>query len=384
MGALVRNARALAARAGVPLLPMVKGDAYGLGAVAVTGALEALRPWGYGVATVEEGQELRAAGIERPLLVFTPIMAGEIAATREARLTPALGRPEMIAAWSEATANAPWHLAIDTGMGRSGVRWDAVAEMAAMLAASPPEGACTHFFAADSDDGSVERQTLRFVAALQSLAARPAVLHAENSAAIERLSASSMWTVARPGVFLYGVGSRQPSGAGDARTRVDERAERGGPAAVSETMVPEAVVALRARVVDIRAIDAGDTVSYGGTYRAPRARRIATVPVGYADGYRRAFGNIGRALLHGHQVAVVGVVTMDMTMLDVSDVPCAIGDVVTLLGPGPRSASPAADAARDATIDLVGAAESAELSPYELLTGLRLRLPRVHLGMPDA
>lgn len=385
LGALVRNARSLGTHAGVPLLPMVKADAYGLGAVAVARALEAVRPWGYGVATIEEGAELRAAGIERPIIIFTPILPGEIAATHAARLTPALGRAEMITAWARGTAGAPWHSAIDTGMGRSGARWDGVAAMASSLAAFPPQGACTHFSAADRDDGSLERQTLRFVTALDALPARPPVLHAENSAAIERLGARSMWTVVRPGLFLYGVGSCEPGSARAHQADGDTRHEGNAPpTAHGEMMAPEPVVAMRARVVDVRTIEAGDTVSYWGTYRAEGTRRIATVPVGYADGYRRAFGNIGHAILRGCRVAVVGVVTMDMTMLDVSDVVCAIGDVVTLLGPAPGAAQPGTDPVPAASIDLSDAARSAGLSPYELLTGLRLRLPRVHVGVPDA
>jgi alanine racemase len=124
---------------------------------------------------------------------------------------------------------------------------------------------------------------------------------------------------------------------------------------------------MRARIVELRTIARGDTVGYGATWRAPGTRRIATVPVGYADGYRRALGNRGIALLGGRRIHVVGGVTMDMTMLDVTDTDAALGDVVTMLG-------------RDGG-DVVTAAELAalgELSPYELLTGLRERLPRVH------
>jgi alanine racemase len=132
-------------------------------------------------------------------------------------------------------------------------------------------------------------------------------------------------------------------------------------------LVPEPVAALRARIVEIRTVSEGDTVSYGATWRATGTRRIATVPVGYADGYRRALGNRGVALLGGQRINVAGRVTMDMTMLDVTDTDAALGDVVTLLG-------------RDGD-DVVTVSELAELgdvSPYELLTGLRTRLPRVH------
>lgn len=380
-------------RARVPVMPMVKADAYGLGAVPVARALESLAPWGYGVATVDEGAELRAAGIERPILVFTPILPADMESAHTARLTPVLGGEDAITAWDRVTAGSPWHLMIDTGMSRSGVSWDAIGALRTVLAAAPPAGACTHFLAADRADGSHERQVVRFNSALAALPRRPGVLHAENSPAIERLADASPWTVARPGVFLYGVASRRP--APSERASIGERDQPHETPAVTTPsdpadaiLVPEAVVALRGRVVDLRTIEAGETVSYGGTFRADSRRRIATVPVGYADGYRRAFGNRAHALVHGQLVAVVGVVTMDMTMLDVTDVSCVIGDQVTLLGPermGEEPGSPA-DVTRPATsaIDLVAAAGAAGLSPYEVLTGLRLRLPRVYVGAPAA
>jgi alanine racemase len=121
-------------------------------------------------------------------------------------------------------------------------------------------------------------------------------------------------------------------------------------------------------VVDLRELRAGDTVSYGATWRAPGPRRIATVAAGYADGYRRALAAHGVALLDGREVPVAGLVTMDMTMLDVTGVPCAVGDVATLLG---RDG--------DRVLTVADVAGRGDLSPYELLAGLRLRLPHVHL-----
>ena len=128
-------------------------------------------------------------------------------------------------------------------------------------------------------------------------------------------------------------------------------------------------------------------MSYGGTYTAHEPARIATVPVGYGDGYRRAFGNVGAALVRGHRVPVVGMVTMDMTLLDVTGIACETGDIVTLLGRAPATVLAPMPARRPSTVppaprpvvDLVGAAHGAGLSPYELLTGLRLRLPRVYV-----
>jgi alanine racemase len=367
LDALVRNGRMAAARGGVPLLAMVKADAYGLGAVPVSQALEALNPWGFGVATVEEGGELRDAGVARPIVVFTPILPEDVPAAHAARLIPAIGDPRMIRAWSRATGNAPWHLAIDTGMSRSGVRWDAVGGLGTDLVAASPAGACTHLLASHIADDSIDCQLARFTSAVDALPSRPPLLHAENSLGIQRLNRPSIWGVVRPGIFLYGVRvSPAPvDGPGDVRPGGDQ-----------SPMVPEPVVAVRARIVELRTIKAGETVSYGGTYRAEAERRIATVAVGYADGYRRAFSSIGRALLHGHRVSVVGVVTMDMTMFDVTGVACDVGDVVTLIGPDPASGP---DAKEDC-IDLDTAARAAHLLAYELLTGLRQRLPRVYVG----
>jgi alanine racemase len=361
LGALVRNGAAIAARAGVPILPMVKADGYGLGAVPVARALERLDPWGYGVATTDEGAELRAAGIAGRILVFTPMLGADIAQARDARLTPLLGSRAMIAAWVAATANAAWHLAIDTGMGRSGVRWNAVDQLRDVLRVSPPAGACTHFHSADRDDGTRQVQLDRFAAAMDAVPVRPPILHTENSAAIERLDRPSAWTFVRPGVFLYGVASRFASAEADP-----------GSAAA---LVSEPVVSIHARIVDLRTIGSGETVSYGGTFTARAQTRIATVPAGYGDGYRRAFSNVGQAILRGHRVPVVGMVTMDMTLLDVTGIECQTGDIVTLLGPAPATLP---GAPREA-IDLVGSALDAGLSPYEVLTGLRLRLPRVYV-----
>ena len=340
LGAIRRNAALLATR-GARLLPMVKADAYGLGAVPVARALAALDPWGFGVATVDEGIELRDAGITHPIVIFTPLVPDDLGAAREARLTPTLGHAREIAAWRAAGGGA-WHLAIDTGMSRAGVRWDAVDALYDALAACPPEGACTHYHSAQLDDGTLAEQAERFALALAALPARPALVHAENSAALARADRSP-WTLARPGIFLYGVGSGAP-------------------------LRPEPVVRLRARVVDVRAVHAGESVSYDATWRADGDRRIATLAIGYADGYRRALSARGVALLHGVRVPVAGLVTMDMTMLDVTGVPCAPGDVATLVGSDGR-----------AGLDVESVARAGALSPYELLTGLRGRLPRVYV-----
>jgi alanine racemase len=342
LGALQQNAAALAEHARARLLPMIKADAYGLGAIPVARVLEPLEPWGYGVATIREGLELRAAGITRPVVVFTPLAIEELADVRAAELTPSMSRAESIARW-RADGGGPWHLAIDTGMSRAGVRWDEIEELHAAIAECPPEGAYTHFHSAELNDGSHVMQERRFREAVAALPHRPRLLHAENSAALARRDRSA-WDCVRPGIFLYGVGS--------------------GEAAMLE---PRPVVHVHARIVDLRRLRNGDTVSYQATYRAVGDRRIATLGIGYADGYPRALSNRGCALVGKRRVCVAGIVTMDMTMVDVTDAPCALGDVATVIGDD-----------GDARLDVASVARTADMSPYELLTGLRSRISRVY------
>ncbi len=342
LGALKHNARLMADRAQVPLVPMIKADAYGLGAVAVARALESLHPWGYGVATLEEGEELRAAGIDRHILVLTPILPWDFDGVRAARLTPVLGEPAAISQWHGGGGGA-WHLGIDTGMHRAGLPWWRIAEVLPVVGEHPPEGACTHFHSADQNDGTIQLQQQRFREAIDALPRRPRFLHAENSPGVERQSPSP-WDLARPGVFLYGVGGADGS-----------------------AVLPAPVASIRGRIVSLRDVPDGETVSYAATYRAHGRRRIATVALGYADGYRRALSNRGTALVHGRRVAVAGLVTMDMTMLDVTDVECNVGDVATLLGQD-----------GDELLDVNEVARTADMSPYEFLTGLRQRLPHLY------
>ena len=200
--ALVNNARALGKHARVPLLPMVKADAYGLGVVPVVKSLEALDPWGYGVATIAEGEDIRAAGITRPILVTTPSepTAKALKAAHTAKLTPSLGDGTAIRVWMM-LGGRDWHLSIDTGMNRSGIRFDEVGTLADELKSCPPVGAFTHFHSSESNDGSMELQTQRFRDAVAALPAKPALLHTENSAAIVR-GGASQWSFVRPGVCL--------------------------------------------------------------------------------------------------------------------------------------------------------------------------------------
>jgi alanine racemase len=311
-----------------------------LGAIPVARALEPLEPWGYGVATIFEGLELRAAGITRPLVLFTPLHDDELLTAREAGITPSLSRAQSIDRWRIEGGGA-WHLAVDTGMSRAGARWDEVGALRDAMARCPPEGAYTHFHSAERNDGSLDEQEKRFRHALATLPEPPKILHAENSAAVARRG-GSRWGSVRPGIFLYGVGTAEGA-----------------------LIDPEPVVHVRARVIDLRRIRDGETVSYEATYRAVGDRQIATLGIGYADGYPRSLSNRGSAILGDRRVGVAGIVTMDMTMVDVTGVPCALGDVATVIG-------------GDAALNVAAVARAAEMSPYELLTGLRGRLSRVY------
>jgi alanine racemase len=346
LGALQRNGAALARRAGVPLLPMIKADAYGLGAEAAVRALDPLEPWGYGVASVAEGEELRGFDVKRPIVVFTPLLDAELPRLRAAKLTPTLGFAAEIDAWGRSGGGA-WHLAIDTGMSRAGIPWREISGIVDAAGRMTPQGAFTHFHSAELDDATVEEQEQRFRAAIAALQSRPRLLHTDNSAAIAR-RARSEWDLVRPGIFLYGVGSGQGA-----------------------ALQPEPVVNLRAPIVEIRHLEQGDTVSYDATLRVERRSRIATLAVGYADGYPRSLSGVGSALIGNALAPIAGRVTMDMTMLDVTTIPCEIGDVATLIGRSDNT-----------LLSVERVADDAKMSPYELLTGLRSRADRVYVEAP--
>jgi alanine racemase len=337
LGALAANARRVADVSRARLLPMVKANGYGLGAVLAARALEPLEPWGYGVATPEEGAELRAAGIVRRILLATPAPPGWFAALRRDAVTPVLGDVAAIAAWISANPDRPFHVGIDTGMSRAGLSHDdpAMLEAARSLlsAASGYEGACTHFHSAEGDAAATGVQWERFGRAVEALGTRPLLVHAANSAAALQGTRYAADMV-RPGIFLYGG--------------------RAGPADA------EPVAALRARVIAVRRIPAGESVSYGGTWRAQSDTTIATVAAGYADGLHRSLGNRGMAELNGRRVPIRGSVTMDMTMLEAGD-DVRIGDVATFYG---------------GAITLDEQAAAAGTVSYELLTAIGRRVER--------
>jgi len=341
--AVAENARTAARVAGARLLPVVKANAYGVGAVAVSKALEALDPWGYGVATVDEGTELRAAGIARPVVVFMPVQPTLFDQFDRFQLTPVLGDADAIVQWT-ARGQRAFHLEIDTGMGRSGIRWDEMARVRGVVDTPSLEGCYTQFHSAERSDGSIERQAERFLEAVGQLPRRPALLHVANSAAAMR-GPRYGFDLIRPGVFLYG-GSPGPG-----------------------LPMPRPVVTLRARVLAVRRVAAGESVSYGALWTASTATRVATLGIGYADGVRRSLGVSGRGsvLLAGARCPIVGAVTMDLTMVEIGDRPVVVGDVATLIGEGGGSC-----------ITLEEYAAWGDELHREVLTSLGPRLPRIY------
>ncbi|HTT67011.1 MAG TPA: alanine racemase [Gemmatimonadales bacterium] len=342
LGAVVANARTIAARArGSRLLPIVKADAYGLGAVPVARALEAVDPWGFAVATAHEGRELREAGITRPILVMGPQSHALDLVARHG-LTPALGSVEQICAWLDLAPGRPFHVEVDTGMARWGLPWQAFgAEAARFRDAAGFEGVFTHFHSPAEAPASVAEQWRRFQSALATLERRPPLVHAANSAAILDFPGTAADLV-RPGIFLYG-----------------------GRAGAHE---PRRVVEWRARVLATRWLEPGETVSYGATWRAPAGARtcIATIAAGYADGVPRALSNAGTALVEGRRLPFAGRVTMDFTMVAAPEAPAA-GAIATLIG---------SDGA--AAVELDEFAAAAGTISYEILTGLGRRVTRVY------
>lgn len=354
--ALRRNLRRVGAAVGerARLLPMVKADAYGLGAGRAVHTLEAESPWGYGVATVEEGRALRQLGVGRPILVVAPLPPGSYADVLAYDLTPTLSDLAGVEALQRAAHGrpAPFHVEVDTGMGRAGFDWGQVEAWGPVVlggghAGLRLEGCFTHFHSADEGDATPTRvQWERFRAALETLVGLGAppdlIVHACNSAGALRFPEYAADAV-RPGIFLYGG--------------------RVGPGAPE----PDPVVQIRARVVHVREAAPGSTVGYGATHTASGPERWATLGIGYGDGLPRALGNRGAALLGGVRVPVRGRISMDMTVVDITGMPAVRpGDVATLLG---------RDGPEEITLEEI--AGHAGTIGYEILTGLRARLPRI-------
>ena len=331
---------------------MVKANAYGLGVRGAVAALETGEPGGYGVATVEEGLELRALGVGRPVWVMTPPPIPALPDALDGGLTLCLSDLESLRALAAETrrraSRATFHVEVDTGMGRAGLHWRSAAawgrEVAALAASPLRWGGCyTHFHSADEGAATIDRQWARLREAAGRLPLPPdAWLHACNSAAVLRRPQYAASAV-RPGLFLYG-GASAP-----------------------DLPRPAPVASVRARITLVRQVPAGSSLGYGATHVARVSERWATVAIGYGDGLPRALGNRGSGLVRGQRVPVIGRTSMDVTVVDITRARDARpGDIVTFIG---------CDGDQEITVEEV--AGHADTINYEILTGFTSRLPRI-------
>lgn len=359
--ALEHNLATICARLepGTRTMAVVKADAYGHGAVGVGRALAAAGVDWIGVALLEEGAELRRAGIEVPILVLGTARPAKIALYRRYRLVPTVSSLAELALWRDWTAGhahlQPVHLKVNTGMGRLGVAMEEVPLALEILRGTPTldlAGLLSHF--GDADDLASPRNDLqagRFdeVLALLTAEERGRIeIHMANSAA-SLYRPQSRFTLVRLGIAVYGV----------------DPAERPGEPSHPEAAGLRPVMSVRARIVQLREVPAGTPLSYGGRTVTRRRSRIAVVPVGYADGYGWRLTGKAEALVRGRRVPLAGSVTMDMTLLDVTDTGAELGEEVVLLGRQGSEEIPALELATHAgTIS------------WEILCHLGLRLPR--------
>lgn len=356
---LVSNLDHLRQRLGpnVGLLPVVKADAYGHGAVAVAARLAREGVTGFAVALAEEGLELRRAGIRESILLLGVLAPGQVALALEHDLTPTVFEPTLLERLDQAARERGRplrvHVKVDTGMARIGFPPDEHAGLARRLAQARGleiAGVFTHFARADEPEApETARQIERLDAFLARLSAEgldPGIVHASGSAGI--LAHPAGWkAVARPGLALYGITPGKTGPWPDLRP----------------------VLSLETEVVQVKELAAGSPVGYGATWRAERPSRIATVAIGYADGLPRVLGNRGRALLDGGIARFAGRLSMDMTTLDVTGIQgVEVGAPVTLIGERGGSALPASEiAALAGTI------------AYEILCAIGPRVPRVYV-----
>jgi alanine racemase len=355
------------------LMAAVKGNGYGHGAVKIAQTAIANGADALGVARIEEGLELRQAGLDAPILIFGYTPPSLTTRLIDHALTQTVYTLDTARALSAAAQGlgqtVKVHLKVDTGMGRLGLLPDSGRSSSSDITASGQaieevlqihqlpglklEGVFTHFASADSADKTFAHRQLsrftRFIAELEKAGVDGVILHAANSAAIIDLPESHLDMV-RPGIALYGLHPSDEIG----QDKID--------------LIP--AMTLKARIIHLKPVAAGFKVSYGSTYTTPAPTTIATVPVGYADGYSRLLSNRGQMLVHGRRAPIVGRVCMDLTMLDVGHIAdVRLEDEVVVFGRQGKTALSADQVA--ALIDTIN---------YEIVAALTARVPRIYKG----
>ena len=361
LGAIANNTRRIKSLVGdrVQVLASIKADAYGHGAVKVARTVLHNGASRLGVATLSEVTPLREAGITAPILIFGYVPPWQMREAVRQQATITIYTLEAAKALSQTAValdkTVPVHMKVDTGMGRLGMRFERVEEIVALvrsikaLSGLDVEGIYTHFAMADSSDKTYTFMQLeRFSQVLQALDAeglRPPLIHAANSAATLSVP-EAHFDMVRPGIALYGL---DPS---------------------HEVRVPEgfrAALSFKTQVAQVKLVPEGECIGYGCTYTTERPTIVATLPLGYADGFRRAPSNWGSVLIHGQEAPLIGRVCMDQAMVDVTHIPqTRIGDEVVLIGHQ-----------GDASLTAEQVAERLGTINYEVVSEILARVPRV-------
>lgn len=358
LDAIRHNINEVKQRAGVPVMAIIKADAYGHGAVEIARHLDGDCAF-FGVSSMLEALELRQAEIEKPILIlgYTPVDAFPEAIRLGIR--PAIFRYEDALALSqaaqEAGMTAKFHIAVDTGMSRIGFQvTENDADICAKIAALPQveaEGLFSHFATADCADLSRARQQMalfdRFDDMLRSRGVHIKLRHLDNSAGV--MNFHCKYEMVRSGIVTYGMYPSDEVGPGILDLK---------PALRWET-----------RITHLKTLEPGREIGYGGTYTTTRPTRVATIPVGYADGYRRSLSGRFYVLIHGKKAPILGRICMDQMMVDVTDIPeAALNDVVVLVGES-----------GDLRISVEEIAARQDSFNYEFVCGISRRVPRVYL-----
>jgi alanine racemase len=352
------------------VLAIVKGNAYGHGGPTVAKALEKAGCDWFGVTCTEEGMALREAGLRKPVLVLTSFVPGEEQRLLQHNLTTMIHRCEQIALLERAAAKqgkrkVAFHLKVDTGMNRLGLAAKDVECFARQLEKAPHlqlGGTFTHFASSESFTDSVagrqthEQEEMFFavLGKLRELGIDPGIVHLANSGAI--VTRPETWAdMVRPGAILYGYHPGYDP--------IEKRAE------LEKKLALRPAMSLRTRIISLRDVPAGAGVGYGSSFVPEKPARIAVLAAGYGDGIHRSLGNRGSVLIRGVLAPIVGIVSMDVTMIDVSGVPDAqIGDMATIYGTDGDASHPASLVARS-----IGTVTS------DLLCAVSQRVPRVYL-----
>jgi len=334
----------------VEIMSIVKANAYGHGAVEVAKTILKAGGNRLGVASLAEGIELREAGINLPILILSPLDINEVKKAIDNQITLTISSLTNLKDLINLGQPAKIHLKIDTGMGRLGIQGEEIDNLIHLLQTKPTnleiEGIMSHLAQADAENTSYTYQQFhKFQEVITSLlhaGINIPIKHICNSAGIIRFKEMHL-NMVRPGIMVYGL---YPSPN------------------MPKTIPLRPVMTFKAKIIQLRKIPRGKSISYGSTYLTDKERLIATIPVGYADGYRRLLSNKAEVKIKGVKVPVVGRITMDFCMIDVSDIPkVEIGDEVILFG-------------EEIPVDEL--AEICQTINYEIVCGINSRVPRVY------